>query len=127
MRTTAQNKSSLVWAREGARRAVPSHLLLKSGQYRSAPRAFLSQCALVNGPDNRQTDAAEGKPKYRNRCHRRWRMDRPAKKTKQKTLSQHGAVRTRERGRIVPPNSATNLDDVTHLLCRSPRSSHVLQ
>lgn len=58
MRTTAQNKSSLVWVQEWARGAVPSHLLLKSGQDRSAPRAFLSQCALVKGPDNRKTDAA---------------------------------------------------------------------
>lgn len=57
MRTTAQNKGSLVWAHEWAHAVVPSHSFLKSGQDRSAPQVFLSQCALVKGPDNRQRDA----------------------------------------------------------------------
>lgn len=57
MRTTTQNKGSLVWALEGACSVVPSHLFLKSGQDRSALPAFLSQCALVKGLDNRQMDA----------------------------------------------------------------------
>lgn len=115
MRTTAQNNGSLVWALEWARGVVPSHLFLKSGQDRSAPRAFLRQCALVKCPDNWQTDARA--------C---WRQN-PNIKNIATALSQHRVVRTQERGRIVPPHWGTGLSDGTHLVCCSTRSAHVLQ
>lgn len=115
MRTTAQNNGSLVWALEWARGVVPSHLFLKLGQDRSAPRAFLRQCALVKCPDNWQTDARA--------C---WRQN-PNIKNIPTALSQHRVVRTQERGRIVPPHWGTSPSDGTHLVCCSTRSSHVLQ
>lgn len=120
MRTTAQNKGGLVWALECVHGVVPSHLFLKSGRDRSTLQAFLSQCALVKGPDNRQKDARVGCRQTQmlkniaraNRRHRRWRSDVPAKyaESAQSNYDKRGRVRF---VRSAQKRNATSLGDVT--------------